>query len=85
MTGKPFDLVFLGADRINHPRPIELVMDRVRSRSLILAHNIIRERPVLAPGHDDPPAAAARVVDTSLTRQARLEAGRAAAGGRQEP
>jgi caffeoyl-CoA O-methyltransferase len=69
-----FDLIFLDADKINYSTYLELVMQRVRSGSLILADNVIREGAVLAPRHDDPSAGAARAFNALIAADERLEA-----------
>jgi predicted O-methyltransferase YrrM len=72
--GEPFDLVFLDADKLNYPTYLELIMRGVRSGSLILADNVIREGTVLAPQSQDPSAGAARAFNALIAADARLEA-----------
>jgi predicted O-methyltransferase YrrM len=71
---EPFDLVFLDADKVNYSTYFIEIMKRVRSGSLILADNVIREGTVLAPQHHDPSAGAARAVNAMLAADERLEA-----------
>jgi predicted O-methyltransferase YrrM len=49
-------------------------MRAVRSGSLILADNVVRNGTVLAPPADDPSAAAARVFNGMIAADGRLEA-----------
>ncbi len=70
----PFDLVFLDADKINYPVYLNLIMQCVRSGSLILADNVIRAGTVLAPRAEDPSALAARAFNKMIAEHERLEA-----------
>lgn len=69
----PFDLVFIDADKVNYSNYFAMVMKGVRSGSVILADNVIREGAVLAPRPGDPMAAAARAFNAMLAADDRLE------------
>jgi predicted O-methyltransferase YrrM len=71
---EPFDLVFLDADKVNYGTYFRQIMQRVRSGSLILVDNVIRNGTILAPSHLDPSAQAARDVNAMLAADNRLEA-----------
>jgi predicted O-methyltransferase YrrM len=72
-TDRPFDLVFLDADKVAYPFYYDLFMRRVRSGSLILADNVVRAGTVLAPRPDDPSAAAARRFNRLIAEDDRVE------------
>ena len=69
----PFDLVFIDADKVNYPNYFAQIMRGVRSGSVLLADNVIRDGKVLAPG-DDVSALAARDFNALLAADDRLEA-----------
>jgi predicted O-methyltransferase YrrM len=71
---RPFDLVFLDADKVNYPNYFPHIMRGVRSGALILADNVIRAGTVLAPTPDDPSAGAARAFNAMVAADQRLEA-----------
>ncbi|MCB0795568.1 MAG: O-methyltransferase [Flavobacteriales bacterium] len=48
----PFDLVFIDADKENYPHYLELVVERARPGSLIIADNVLWSGKVLAPPAD---------------------------------
>jgi predicted O-methyltransferase YrrM len=73
-AGAPFDLVFLDADKVNYSNYLRLVMAAVRSGSVILADNVVRQGAVLDPAPADESAAAARDFNVLLAADDRLEA-----------
>jgi predicted O-methyltransferase YrrM len=70
----PFDLVFIDADKVNYPNYFAHIMGGVRSGSLLLADNVIRDGKVLAPDASDVSAKAARDFNALLAADDRLEA-----------
>ncbi len=70
----PFDLVFIDADKVNYPNYFAHIMRGVRSGSLLLADNVIRDGKVLAPPSGDVSARAARDFNALLAADHRLEA-----------
>ena len=71
---EPFDFVFLDADKVSYLTYFIHIMKIVRSGSVILADNVVRDGAVLAPRHDDPSAAAVRSFNAMLAADERLEA-----------
>jgi len=69
----PFDLVFLDADKVSYPAYLAEIMQVVRSGSLILADNVIRQGAVLAPSPDDASALGAQAFNSALAADNRLE------------
>lgn len=70
----PFDLVFIDADKVNYPNYFRMVVPAMRSGSLLLADNVIREGAVLCERASDASAAAAREFNAMLAADDRLEA-----------
>src|SRR5437588_7518826 len=52
VTGGPFDLVFIDADKENNPSYLEWAVKLTRPGSLIVVDNVIREGAILSPGQD---------------------------------
>jgi predicted O-methyltransferase YrrM len=52
VTGGPFDLVFIDADKENNPGYLEWAVKLTRPGSVILVDNVIREGAILSPGQD---------------------------------
>jgi predicted O-methyltransferase YrrM len=52
VTGGPFDLVFIDADKENNPGYLEWAVKLTRPGSVILVDNVIREGAILSPGED---------------------------------
>jgi predicted O-methyltransferase YrrM len=52
VTGGPFDLVFVDADKENNPGYLEWAVKLTRPGSIILVDNVIREGAILSPGDD---------------------------------
>jgi len=52
VTGGPFDLVFIDADKENNPGYLEWAIKLTRPGSMIVVDNVIREGEILSPGQD---------------------------------
>ena len=52
VTGGPFDLVFIDADKENNPGYLEWAVKLTRPGSVIVVDNVIREGGILSPGED---------------------------------
>lgn len=52
VTGGPFDLVFIDADKENNPGYLEWAVKLTRPGSVIVVDNVIREGAILSPGED---------------------------------
>jgi predicted O-methyltransferase YrrM len=52
VTGSPFDLVFIDADKENNPGYLEWAVKLTRPGSVIVVDNVIREGAILSPGQD---------------------------------
>ncbi|MDT5205192.1 MAG: hypothetical protein QOD34_1828 [Mycobacterium sp.] len=52
VTGGPFDLVFIDADKENNPGYLEWAVKLTRPGSVIVVDNVIREGAILSPGSD---------------------------------
>ncbi len=60
VTGGPFDLVFIDADKENYPSYLEWAVQLSHPGSVIVADNVIREGKVLSPEPEDGAAQAVR-------------------------
>jgi predicted O-methyltransferase YrrM len=60
VTGGPFDLVFIDADKENYVAYLEWAIKLTRSGSVIVVDNVIRDGEILAPESDDPKVQATR-------------------------
>ncbi|GLE54650.1 O-methyltransferase [Mycobacterium montefiorense] len=65
VTGDPFDLVFIDADKEHYVEYLQWAVRLARPGALILVDNVIREGGILSPESDD-----ARIVATRQTLQA---------------
>jgi predicted O-methyltransferase YrrM len=65
LTGGPFDLVFIDADKENYPAYLDWAVRLARPGSVIVVDNVIREGRIVEPDSDDP-----RIVATRRTLQA---------------
>jgi predicted O-methyltransferase YrrM len=52
VTGGPFDLVFIDADKENNPGYLEWAVKLTRPGSVVLVDNVIREGAILSPDPD---------------------------------
>src|SRR5262249_41437323 len=53
VTGGPFDLVFIDADKENNARYVEWAIRLARPGSVIVVDNVIRKGKILTPNSDD--------------------------------
>jgi len=70
----PFDLVFVDADKVNYPNYFTQIMRGVRSGSLLLADNVVRDGKVLSPAAGDVSAQAVRDFNALLAGDDCVEA-----------
>jgi predicted O-methyltransferase YrrM len=70
----PFDLVFIDADKPGYPEYLELVLPLVRTGSVIIADNVVREGAVAEPGSADPNVQAVRRYHEMVAAHPRLDA-----------
>lgn len=59
LSGPPFDMVFIDAEKPGYTRYLQAVLPLTRPGSLIVADNVVRAGKVLAPGDDNARGAAA--------------------------
>lgn len=71
---EPFDVVFLDADKPGYATYYSHAMKAVRSGSLILADNVIRQGGVLAPDRDNADDIAIRAFNAMIAADSRVEA-----------
>jgi predicted O-methyltransferase YrrM len=70
---KPFDLIFIDADKPGYSRYLDLSLELSRSGTVILADNLIRDGAVMDANVEDENARAARVFNDKLSAHPRLE------------
>lgn len=73
VTGAPFDLVFIDADKENYVAYLEWAVKLARPGSVIVLDNVIREGKILEPESDDPRVRAVRQTLEVIGRHPRLE------------
>jgi predicted O-methyltransferase YrrM len=73
LTGDPFDLVFIDADKENYPAYLEWAVKLTHPGSLIVADNVIREGRVLSPQDDDAAGQAVRQTIEAMGSHPRLD------------
>lgn len=73
LTGDPFDLVFVDADKENYPAYLEWAVRLARPGSVILLDNVIREGRVLEPESDDARVRAVRQTLEAMGSHPRLD------------
>jgi predicted O-methyltransferase YrrM len=73
VTGGPFDLVFIDADKDNYPAYLDWSVKLSRPGALIVADNVVREGRVLSPAADDVAAQAVRQTIELMGRHPRLD------------
>jgi predicted O-methyltransferase YrrM len=61
VTGGPFDLVFIDADKENNPGYLDWAVKLTRPGSMIVVDNVVRDGAILSPG-DDPVTQGSRKV-----------------------
>jgi caffeoyl-CoA O-methyltransferase len=71
---RPFDVVFIDADKENYVAYLEWALRLARPGSLIVADNVIREGRVLAPESGDSFAQSVRAFNAALAAERRVEA-----------
>ncbi len=60
LSGDPFDLVFIDADKENYPAYLQWAVRLARAGSVIVVDNVIRDGEILEPEPDDPRVRATR-------------------------
>jgi predicted O-methyltransferase YrrM len=60
LSGDPFDLVFIDADKENYPAYLQWAVRLARAGSVIVVDNVIRDGEILDPEPDDPRVRATR-------------------------
>jgi len=70
----PFDLVFIDADKRNHPAYLEWALRLSRPGTVIVADNVVREGAVLDAKHPDPDIQGVRRFCEILAKEPRLDA-----------
>ncbi|WP_231639726.1 O-methyltransferase [Mycobacterium sp. Marseille-P9652] len=73
VTGGPFDLVFIDADKENYPAYLDWAVRLARPGALIVADNVVREGRVLAPQAGDAQARAVRETLQAMGEHPRLD------------
>jgi len=74
VTGGPFDLVFIDADKDNYVAYLEWAIRLTRPGSIIVADNVVREGRVLAPASEDGAALAVRRTIEMMGEHPQLDA-----------
>jgi len=70
---KPFDLVFIDADKVNYPHYLDRALKLVHPGSLILADNVIRRGYLPLSGKRDASVQAMKRFNQKLARHPKLE------------
>jgi predicted O-methyltransferase YrrM len=73
LTGGPFDLVFIDADKENYVAYLEWAIKLTRPGSVIVVDNVIRDGQILAPESDDPKVQATRQTLQLMGEHPRLD------------
>ncbi len=73
ITGEPFDLVFIDADKENYVEYLQWAIRLTRSGSIILLDNVIRDGQVLETESDDPMVRATRETLELMGRHPQLD------------
>ncbi|HUH68428.1 MAG TPA: O-methyltransferase [Mycobacterium sp.] len=73
LTGGPFDLVFIDADKENNSAYLEWAIRLARPGSVIVVDNVIRGGQILAPASDDAKVAAMRQTLQVMGKHPRLD------------
>lgn len=74
LTGEPFDLVFIDADKQNNVGYLNWAVQLCRPGAVIVVDNVIREGTILEPGPDDVTARGSRDVLELMGQHPRLQA-----------
>jgi predicted O-methyltransferase YrrM len=73
LSGGPYDLIFIDADKENYPAYLDWAVRLARPGSVIVADNVIREGKVLDPNADDPRVQATRQTLQLMGEHPRLD------------
>jgi len=73
VTGGPFDLVFIDADKENYDAYLEWAIKLTHPGSVIVVDNVIRDGQILAPESDDAKVAATRKTLQAMGEHPRLD------------
>jgi predicted O-methyltransferase YrrM len=73
LTGSPFDLLFIDADKENYAAYLEWAVRLARPGSVIVVDNVIREGRILEPESDDPRISATRQTLQAMGEHPRLD------------
>jgi predicted O-methyltransferase YrrM len=73
VTGGPFDLVFIDADKENYVAYLEWAIKLTHSGSVIVVDNVIRDGQILAPESDDAKVQATRQTLQAMGEHPRLD------------
>ena len=71
---KPFDLIFIDADKENYPEYLKWTMKLARRGSVIVADNVIRKGAVIEENSDDPRVIGVRQFNDAVAADSRLQA-----------
>jgi predicted O-methyltransferase YrrM len=71
---KPFDLIFIDADKENYPEYLKWTMKLARRGSVIVADNVIRKGAVIETNSDDPRVIGVRQFNDAVAADSRLQA-----------
>jgi predicted O-methyltransferase YrrM len=71
---RPFDLVFIDADKTGYPEYLSLVMPLVRPGSMVIADNVVRDGAVADPASTDANVLAVREYHAAVAANPRLSA-----------
>ena len=71
---KPFDMIFIDADKDNYPNYLPWALKFSRPGTLILADNVVRDGAILDPSHHDPRVQGTRQFLELLAAEPRLAA-----------
>lgn len=73
LSGGPYDLIFIDADKENYPAYLDWAVRLARAGSVILADNVIREGKILNPESDDDRVRATRQTLQLMGEHPRLD------------
>jgi predicted O-methyltransferase YrrM len=71
---RPFDLIFIDADKESYPEYLAWALKLARPGSLIIADNVIRDGKILDPADNDPRVQGARRFNQLLADESRVKA-----------
>ncbi|MGA7052911.1 MAG: O-methyltransferase [Mycobacterium sp.] len=73
ITGDPFDLVFIDADKENYVEYVQWAIRLTRTGSVIVVDNVVRDGKILEPESDDPRVRATRETLQVMGRHPQLD------------